>query len=171
MPNGLYSFHSAPTNTTKSFLMSFSIFPPILLTKVSLSDFKGKTLLIVNVASACGFTPQYTGLQALYEKYKDQGLEILAFPCNQFGSQESGTNEEIKTFCDTKYNVSFPLFDKVEVKGDNASPLFKFLEDQSGREIQWNFSKFLINKNGEFVKGFGTQKTPEMIEDSIKEIL
>jgi glutathione peroxidase len=140
-------------------------------TKVSLSDFKGKTLLIVNVASACGFTPQYTGLQALYEKYKDQGLEILAFPCNQFGSQESGTNEEIKTFCDTKYNVSFPLFDKVEVKGDNASPLFKFLEDQSGREIQWNFSKFLINKNGEFVKGFGTQKTPEMIEDSIKEIL
>ena len=141
------------------------------LTKVSLSDFKGKTLLIVNVASACGFTPQYKGLQALYEKDKDQGLEILAFPCNQFGSQESGTNEEIKTFCDTKYNVSFPLFDKVEVKGDNASPLFKFLEDQSGREIQWNFSKFLISKDGEFIKGFGTQKTPEMIEDSIKEIL
>lgn len=141
------------------------------LTKVSLSDFKGKTLLIVNVASACGFTPQYTGLQALYEKYKDQGLEILAFPCNQFGNQESGTNEEIKTFCDTKYNVSFTLFDKVDVKGDNASPLFKFLEDQSGREIKWNFSKFLINKDGEFVKGFGTQKTPEMIEDSIKEIL
>ena len=141
------------------------------LTKVSSSEFKGTTLLIVNVSSAFGFTPQYTGLHALYEKYKDQGLEILAFPCNQFGSQESGTNEEIKTFCDTKYNVSFPLFDKVEVKGDNASPLFKFLEDQSGREIQWNFSKFLINKDGEFVKGFGTQKTPEMIEDSIKEIL
>tara|TARA_B100001113_G_scaffold35359_1_gene25172 strand:+ start:180 stop:647 length:468 start_codon:yes stop_codon:yes gene_type:complete len=139
--------------------------------KISLSDFKGKTVLIVNVASACGFTPQYTGLQALYEKYKDQGLEILAFPCNQFGGQESGTNEEIKTFCDTKYNVTFPLFDKVEVKGENASPLFKYLEDQSGREIQWNFSKFLINKDGEFVKGFGTQKTPEMIEDSIKEIL
>ena len=141
------------------------------LTKVSLADFKGKTLLIVNVASACGFTPQYTGLQVLYDKYKDQGLEILAFPCNQFGSQESGTNEEIKKFCNTNYNVSFPLFDKIEVKGDNASPLFKFLEDQSGREIQWNFSKFLINKNGEFVKGFGTQKTPEMIEESIKEIL
>ncbi len=141
------------------------------LTKVSLVDFKGKTLLIVNVASACGFTPQYTGLQVLYDKYKDQGLEILAFPCNQFGSQESGTNEEIKKFCNINYNVSFPLFDKIEVKGDNASPLFKFLEDQSGREIQWNFSKFLINKNGEFVKGFGTQKTPEMIEESIKEIL
>ena len=141
------------------------------LTKVSLADFKGKTLLIVNVASACGFTPQYTGLQVLYDKYKDQGLEILAFPCNQFGSQESGTNEEIKKFCNINYNVSFLLFDKIEVKGDNASPLFKFLEDQSGREIQWNFSKFLINKKGEFVKGFGTQKTPEMIEESIKEIL
>jgi glutathione peroxidase len=141
------------------------------LTKVSLADFKGKTLLIVNVASACGFTPQYTGLQVLYDKYKDQGLEILAFPCNQFGSQESGTNEEIKKFCNINYKVSFLLFDKIEVKGDNASPLFKFLEDQSGREIQWNFSKFLINKNGEFVKGFGTQKTPEMIEESIKEIL
>ena len=141
------------------------------LTKVRLADFKGKTLLIVNVASACGFTPQYTGLQVLYDKYKDQGLEILAFPCNQFGSQESGTNEEIKKFCNINYNVSFLLFDKIEVKGDNASPLFKFLEDQSGREIQWNFSKFLINKNGEFVKGFGTQKTPEMIEESIKEIL
>ena len=141
------------------------------LTKVSLSSFRGKTLLIVNVASACGFTPQYTGLQALYEKYKVKGLEILAFPCNQFGGQESGTNEDIKTFCDTNYNVSFPLFDKVEVKGETASPLFKFLEEQSGREIQWNFSKFLINKNGEFVKGFGAQKTPEMIEESILEIL
>jgi len=143
----------------------------IELNSVDLSNYQGKTLLIVNVASKCGFTPQYKDLQSLYEKYKDQGLEILAFPCNQFGGQESGTNEEIKTFCDTKYNVTFPLFDKVEVKGENASPLFKFLEDQSGREIQWNFSKFLINKDGEFVKGFGTQKTPEMIEDSIKEIL
>jgi len=141
------------------------------LKKVSLSDFKDKTLLIVNVASACGFTPQYTGLQYLYEKYKDKGFEILAFPCNQFGGQESGTNEEIKTFCDTSYNLTFKLFDKVEVKGGNASPLFKFLEEQSGREIQWNFSKFLINKHGEYVKGFGTQKTPEAIEGNIKELL
>ena len=98
-------------------------------------------------------------------------FEILAFPCNQFGGQESGTNEEIKTFCDTSYNLTFKLFDKVEVKGGNASPLFKFLEEQSGREIQWNFSKFLINKNGEYVKGFGTQKTPEAIEENIKELL
>lgn len=141
------------------------------LKKVSLSDFKDKTLLIVNVASACGFTPQYSGLQYLYEKYKDKGFEILAFPCNQFGGQESGTNEEIKTFCDSSYNLTFKLFDKVEVKGGNASPLFKFLEEQSGREIQWNFSKFLINKNGKYVKGFGTQKTPEAIEENIKELL
>ena len=141
------------------------------LTKVKLDEYKGKTILIVNVASACGFTPQYEGLQSMYEKYKDKGLEILAFPCNQFGGQESGTNEEIKNFCDTKYNVSFKLFDKVEVKGENASPLFNFLTEKVGREIQWNFTKFLINKDGEFVKGFGTQKTPEMIEESIKEVL
>ena len=140
-------------------------------TKIKLDQYKGKTILIVNVASACGFTPQYEGLQTMYEKHKDKGLEILAFPCNQFGEQESGTNDEIKTFCDTKYNVTFKLFDKVDVKGENASPLFKFLTDQSTKEIQWNFTKFLINKNGEFVKGFGAQKTPEMIEESIFEIL
>ena len=141
------------------------------LTKVKLDEYKGKTILIVNVASACGFTPQYEGLQSMYEKYKDKGLEILAFPCNQFGGQESGTNEEIKNFCDTKYNVSFKLFDKVEVKGENASSLFNFLTEKAGREIQGNFTKFLINKDGEFVKGFGTQKTPEMIEENIKEVL
>ena len=94
------------------------------LNLIKMSKFKGKTLLIVNVASACGFTPQYTGLQSLYEKYKDKGLEILAFPCNQFGAQEKGTNNDIKNFCDDKYSISFPLFDKVEVKGENASPLF-----------------------------------------------
>ena len=141
------------------------------LTKIKLDQYKGKTLLIVNVASACGFTPQYEGLQSMYEKYRDKGLEILAFPCNQFGGQESGTNEEIKNFCDSKYNVSFKLFDKVEVKGENISPLFNYLTEKAGREIQWNFAKFLINKDGEFVKGFGTQKTPEMIEESIIEIL
>ena len=95
--------------------------------EISLEKFKGKTLLIVNVASRCGFTSQYTGLQSLYEKYKDKGFEILAFPCNQFGSQEKGTNDEIKEFCSTEYNVSFKLFDKIEVIGDNASPLFKKL--------------------------------------------
>ena len=139
--------------------------------EISLEKFKGRTLLIVNVASRCGFTSQYTGLQSLYEKYKDKGFEILAFPCNQFGSQEKGTNDEIKEFCSTEYNVSFKLFDKIEVIGDNASPLFKKLTQDAGREIQWNFTKYLINKDGDFVRGFGTQKKPEEIEEHIVKIL
>ena len=139
--------------------------------EISLEKFKGKTLLIVNVASRCGFTSQYAGLQSLYEKYKDKGFEILAFPCNQFGSQEKGTNDEIKEFCSTEYNVSFTLFDKIEVIGDNASPLFKKLTQDAGREIQWNFTKYLINKDGDFVRGFGTQKKPEEIEEHIVKIL
>ena len=139
--------------------------------EISLEKFKGKTLLIVNVASRCGFTSQYTGLQSLYEKYKDKGFEILAFPCNQFGSQEKGTNDEIKEFCSTEYNLSFNLFDKIEVIGDNASPLFKKLTQDAGREIQWNFTKYLINKDGDFVRGFGTQKKPEEIEEHIVKIL
>ena len=139
--------------------------------EISLEKFKGKTLLIVNVASRCGFTPQYTGLQNLYEKYNDKGFEILAFPCNQFGSQEKGTNDEIKEFCSSEYNVSFTLFDKIEVIGDNASPLFKKLTQDAGREIQWNFTKYLINKDGDFVRGFGTQKKPEEIEEHIIKIL
>ena len=139
--------------------------------EISLEKFKGITLLIVNVASRCGFTYQYTGLQSLYEKYKDKGFEILAFPCNQFGSQEKGTNDEIKEFCSTEYNVSFKLFDKIEVIGDNASPLFKKLTQDAGREIQWNFTKYLINKDGDFVRGFGTQKKPEEIEEHIVKIL
>ena len=139
--------------------------------EISLEKFKGKTLLIVNVASRCGFTPQYTGLQRLYEKYKDKGFEILAFPCNQFGSQEKGTNDEIKEFCSSEYNVSFTLFDKIEVIGNNASPLFKKLTQDAGREIQWNFTKYLINKDGDFVRGFGTQKKPEEIEEHIIKIL
>ena len=139
--------------------------------EISLEKFKGKTFLIVNVASRCGFTSQYTGLQSLYEKYKDKGFEILAFPCNQFGSQEKGTNDEIKEFCSTEYNVSFKLFDKIEVIGDNASPLFKKLTQDAGREIQWNFTKYLINKDGDFVRGFGTQKKPEEIEEHIIKIL
>jgi glutathione peroxidase len=139
--------------------------------EICLEKFKGKTLLIVNVASRCGFTPQYNGLQSLYEKYKDKGFEILAFPCNQFGSQEKGTNDEIKEFCSSEYNVSFTLFDKIEVIGDNASPLFKKLTQDAGREIQWNFTKYLINKDGDFVRGFGTQKKPEEIEEHIIKIL
>ena len=127
---------------------------------MDLSDYKGKTLLIVNVASKCGiYVSQYKDLQHLYEKYQDQDFEVLGFPCNQFGAQESGTNEEIKSFCDLTFNVSFKMFDKIEVNGANASPLFKYLKHESpgilGTEaVKWNFTKFLIIKDGQVVKRF-----------------
>ena len=139
--------------------------------EVDLSSYKGKIILIVNVASACGFTPQYEGLQDLFERYKDKGLEILAFPCNQFGSQEPGSNEQIKTFCEDKYSVSFKLFDKVDVIGEHASPLFNYLNEVAGRDIKWNFTKFLFDQNGNFIKGFGSMKTPKMIEENIIELV
>lgn len=139
--------------------------------EVDLSSYKGKVILIVNVASACGFTSQYEGLQDLFERYKDKGLEILAFPCNQFGSQEPGSNEQIKTFCDDKYNISFKLFDKVDVIGEHASPLFNYLNEVAGRDIKWNFTKFLFDQNGNFVKGYGSMKTPKMIEENIIELV
>ena len=139
--------------------------------EVDLSSYKGKVILIVNVASACGFTPQYEGLQDLFERYKDKGLEILAFPCNQFGSQEPGSNEQIKTFCEDKYSVTFKLFDKVNVIGDHASPLFNYLNEVAGRDIKWNFTKFLFDQNGNFIRGFGSMKTPKMIEENIIELV
>ena len=139
--------------------------------EVDLSSYKGKVILIVNVASACGFTPQYEGLQDLFERYKDKGLEILAFPCNQFGSQEPGSNDQIKTFCADKYNISFKLFDKVDVIGEHASPLFNYLNEVAGRDIKWNFTKFLFDQNGNFIKGFGSMKTPKMIEENIIELV
>ena len=139
--------------------------------EVDLSSYKGKVILIVNVASACGFTPQYEGLQDLFERYKDKGLEILAFPCNQFGSQEPGSNEQIKTFCEDKYSITFKLFDKVDVIGDHASPLFNYLNEVAGRDIKWNFTKFLFDQNGNFIKGFGSMKTPKMIEENIIELV
>ena len=139
--------------------------------EVDLSSYKGKVILIVNVASACGFTSQYEGLQDLFERYKDKGLEILAFPCNQFGSQEPGSNEQIKTFCEDKYSVTFKLFDKVDVIGDHASPLFNYLKEVAGKDIKWNFTKFLFDQNGNFVRGFGSMKTPKMIEENIIELV
>ena len=139
--------------------------------EVDLVSYKGKVILIVNVASACGFTPQYEGLQDLFERYKDKGLEILAFPCNQFGSQEPGSNEQIKTFCEDKYSITFKLFDKVDVIGDHASPLFNYLNEVAGRDIKWNFTKFLFDQNGNFIKGFGSMKTPKMIEENIIELV
>jgi glutathione peroxidase len=125
-----------------------------------LSAYQGKVVLIVNVASRCGFTPQYAGLEALYEKYKDRGFVILGFPANNFGGQEPGTNEEIKTFCSSKYNVTFPMYSKISVKGDDKAPLYQFLT-ATGGEIQWNFTKFLVDKNGTVVARFEPKVTPE----------
>ena len=143
---------------------------------VSLSDYKGKTLLIVNVASRCGLTPQYKGLQELYSKYSNKDFEILAFPCNQFGAQEPGSNEEIKEFCDINFNVSFKIFDKINVNGLNASPLFKHLKNEAkgvmGSEaIKWNFTKFLIDNNGSVIKRYSPQTTPDKIDKDLSKIL
>ena len=146
------------------------------MNSVDLSSYEGKTLLIVNVASKCGFTPQYKDLQNLYEKYQDQGLEVLGFPCNQFGAQEPGTNEEVKSFCDLNYNVSFKMFDKIDVNGSNASPLFKYLKRESpgimGTEaVKWNFTKFLVNKDGQVVKRFSPKDGESEIESELQKIL
>lgn len=144
--------------------------------EVSLSDYKGKTLLIVNTASACGFTPQYEGLENLYRKYKDNGLMIMAFPSNQFGKQEPGSDAEIKEFCDLKFKISFPLFSKIEVNGDNAHPLYQYLKEAlpgllGSKAVKWNFTKFLIDKEGKPVKRYAPTDTPESIEKDIAAIL
>ena len=131
--------------------------------EVNLSDYKGKVLLIVNVASKCGYTKQYKGLQEIYDQYNEQGFEILAFPCNQFGGQEPGTNEEIEEFCSVNYGVTFKLFDKIDVNGKNRSPLYERLTNNSAvekRDVKWNFEKFLIDKNGNVVKRFLTKVNP-----------
>ena len=131
-----------------------------------LSDYKGKVLLIVNVASKCGYTSQYEGLESIYEKYKDRGFEILAFPCNDFGDQEPGTNDEIRTFCETKYNVTFPLFDKIKVLGNDKSQLYERLtvNSEPSGDIGWNFEKFVINKNGDITARFKSKVKPESDE-------
>jgi glutathione peroxidase len=131
-------------------------------TDKSLSDYKGKVLLIVNVASYCGNTPQYDGLEKLYNNYKDKGFEILAFPCNDFGKQEPGTNEEIKTFCSTKYNVTFQLFDKIKVLGDDKNPLYdKLIKFDPAGDVKWNFEKFIIDKNGNVAGRFTPKTLPD----------
>jgi len=141
-----------------------------------MSDYEGKVILVVNTASKCGFTPQYDDLEKLYEKYKDQGFEILAFPCNQFGNQEPGNNEEIKSFCTLNYNITFPIFDKVDVNGDNTHPVYKYLKSQSkgilnSEDIKWNFTKFLINKKGEVVKRYAPIKKPLDISKDIEKLI
>ncbi len=144
--------------------------------EVPMSSYEGKVVLIVNVASSCGFTPQYEGLQKLYDEHKEKGLEILAFPCNQFGKQENGNTEEIKNFCEKNYSITFPIFEKVEVNGNDAHPIFKFIKEQKkgfmGTEsIKWNFSKFLLSKNGEVIKRYGSLDVPENLETDIKQLL
>jgi len=142
----------------------------------TLSQYKGKVVLVVNTASACGFTPQYKGLQSLYEKYKAQGLEILAFPCNQFKQQEKGSNDEIKQFCDLNFNIQFPLFSKIDVNGENTHPLFEILKTKApgilgSKSIKWNFTKFLVAKDGQVIKRFSPATKPENIEKDIKQQL
>lgn len=143
--------------------------------EVSMSEYKGKVVLIVNTASKCGFTKQYEGLEELYEKYKDQGFVILGFPCNQFGSQEPDGNEEIKNFCTSTFSVTFPMMSKIDVNGDDADPLYKFLKKEKGGilgdEIKWNFTKFLIDREGNVVDRFASQKTPKALEKEVEKLL
>jgi glutathione peroxidase len=144
--------------------------------QTSLSQYKGKSMLIVNVASQCGFTSQYAGLEALYNKYHDKGFEILGFPCNQFGSQEPGDEAEIKNFCELNYHVTFPLFAKIDVNGDDTHPLYKYLKSEEkgifGTEaIKWNFTKFLIDREGKILKRFAPQTKPEDLESEVEAAL
>ncbi|MCR8633830.1 MULTISPECIES: glutathione peroxidase [Paenibacillus] len=142
----------------------------------ALSDYKGDILLIVNTASGCGLTPQYKGLQHIYDTYKDSGVKVLGFPSNQFKNQEPGTNEEIKSFCELNYNVSFPLFAKIDVKGEHAHPLFDYLVNNVPAphhtgDIEWNFVKFLVNKEGQVVKQYPARMEPEAIEEDIQKLV
>jgi len=141
----------------------------------SLADYKGKVLLIVNTASECGFTPQFEGLQELYDAYQDQDFEILGFPCNQFGGQDPGSDEEIAQFCEQNYSVTFPMFSKVNVKDDDAHPLFRYLTEEAKgmltKQIKWNFTKFLVNQDGDVVNRFAPQTKPEQIKGEIDELL
>ena len=155
--------------------------PDIDLVKIdgkveSLADYNGKTLLIVNVASNCGFTPQYKDLQQMYLDFNNKGLEVLAFPCNQFGKQEPGNHQEIQEFCELNYGVSFQMFEKIDVNGANASPLYDYLKNSApgllgSKSIKWNFTKFLVDRSGAVIKRFGSNDSVAKIEKEIKKIL
>jgi len=143
---------------------------------VPLAEFKGKVILIVNTASGCGFTPQYRGLEELYQSYKDQGFAVLGFPCNQFGQQEKGSEEEIKSFCELNFGIKFPLFAKVDVKGPSAHPLYRYLvKAKPGilglEDIKWNFTKFLVNRQGQVVKRYAPTTDPKSIKGDIEDLL
>lgn len=142
---------------------------------VNLSDYQGKVLLIINSATGCGLTPQYEGLQTLYDTYQKQGFEILDFPCNQFANQAPGTNEEIKTFCESRFGVTFKVFDKIDVNGENESPLFAYLKKEKkglmGSNIKWNFTKFLVDRQGNVVKRYAPTDKPEKIIKDLEALL
>jgi glutathione peroxidase len=143
--------------------------------ETNLNDYKGKVLLVVNTASKCGFTPQYKGLEELYQKLGNENFEILGFPCNQFGNQEPGNGDEIKSFCEINYGVTFPIFEKVDVKGSTAHPIFKYLTAEKpgliGSSIKWNFTKFLIDAEGNVVDRFAPTTSPLKLEESIKKLI
>lgn len=142
---------------------------------LALNDYKGKVLLVVNTASNCGFTPQYEGLQQLYDNIGNDKFEILAFPCNQFGNQEPGTNQDIQSFCSINYGVTFPVLAKVDVNGENAEPLFNYLKDETsgilGKSIKWNFTKFLVDSEGKVVDRYASTTEPEKLEKIILELI
>ena len=143
---------------------------------VALQEFKGKALLIVNTASKCGFTPQYQGLESIHQKFRDRGLIVLGFPCNQFGSQEPGTADEIGAFCEKNYGVSFPMFDKIDVNGDTAHPLYQWLKDQApgllgSKGIKWNFTKFLVGRDGNVKARYAPTTKPEELAGDIEKVL
>lgn len=143
--------------------------------KISLKNYEGKVLLIVNTATGCGFTPQYEGLQDLYEKYQEEGFEILDFPCNQFMNQAPGSEEEIEDFCQSRYGVTFKMFQKICVNGEKEEPLYTYLKSQKGgvlgNRIKWNFTKFLVDRNGNVLERFAPTTTPEKIDEKVKELL
>ena len=143
--------------------------------EVNMIEYKGKVVLVVNTASKCGLTPQFTGLEELYEEYKEKDFEILGFPCNQFAKQDSGSNEEINNFCLINYGVSFTMFEKIDVNGQNAHPLYKYLKSEAkgliSKEIKWNFTKFLIDSDGNVIKRYGPTTNPVSIKDDIEKLL
>jgi glutathione peroxidase len=163
------------TETTANSIYDFQVYN-IKGEAIKLSDFEGKVLLIVNTASKCGFTPQYKGLEQLQQSYADKGFSVLGFPCNQFGKQEPGDEQQIQSFCDVNFNTSFPLFKKIEVNGDKAAPIFNYLKIQApgllgSKAIKWNFTKFLVNRQGQVVKRFAPKDKPENLTNQIEELL
>ncbi|MEZ5119925.1 MAG: glutathione peroxidase [Candidatus Nanopelagicales bacterium] len=144
--------------------------------QVDLAEYKGQVLVIVNTASKCGFTPQFAGLEQLYEQYKDQGFTVIGFPCNQFGNQDPGSNEEIAEFCQVNYGVTFPMMGKIDVKGDDADPLYKWLTSEArgilgSKSIKWNFTKFLVGRDGNVIERFGSQDEPAKMREAIEAAL